>query len=177
MRIRGVLKEYNIVGRKLPSEKDPNPPLYEMVIYATDNVQAKSRFWYFLRSLKKIKKSNGQIVSTKQVFEKKSDVIKNFGIWLRYHSRTGQHNMYKEFREFTRAEAVAQCYREMASLHRARASTIQIMKISRIAVKDCRRPHIKQFHNSKIAFPLAHRVNNKKLHSPRFSGKRPTTLY
>uniref|UniRef100_A0A1I8JMU0 Ribosomal_L18A domain-containing protein n=1 Tax=Macrostomum lignano TaxID=282301 RepID=A0A1I8JMU0_9PLAT len=39
---RGMLKEYRIVGRRLPSEAVPQPPLYEMRIFATDSVTAKS---------------------------------------------------------------------------------------------------------------------------------------
>lgn len=32
--------------------------------------------------------------------------MKNYGIWLRYNSRSGTHNMYKEFRALTLCEAV-----------------------------------------------------------------------
>lgn len=38
-----------------------------MRIFAPDAIVAKSRFWYFLRQLKKFKKSTGEIVSLKQV--------------------------------------------------------------------------------------------------------------
>jgi large subunit ribosomal protein L18Ae len=30
-----------------------------------------------------------------QIHEKKPTSVKNFGIWVRYQSRTGYHNMYK----------------------------------------------------------------------------------
>ena len=45
-----------------------------------------------------------------QIFEKKPTTIKNFGIWLRYQSRTGYHNMYKEYRDVTLNGAVEQMY-------------------------------------------------------------------
>lgn len=61
------LKEYKVIGRKLPSEKEPNPPLYRMRIFAPDHIVAKSRFWYFLRQLRKFKKATGEIVSIQQV--------------------------------------------------------------------------------------------------------------
>lgn len=61
------LKEYKVVGRKLPSEKEPNPPLYRMRIFAPDHIVAKSRFWYFLRQLRKFKKATGEIVSCQMV--------------------------------------------------------------------------------------------------------------
>lgn len=59
------LKEYEVIGRKLPSESEPKPPLYKMRIFSPDQIVAKSRFWYFLRQLKKFKKTTGEIVSIK----------------------------------------------------------------------------------------------------------------
>lgn len=38
-----------------------------MRIFAPNDVVAKSRFWYFLGKLRKIKKANGEIVSLNQV--------------------------------------------------------------------------------------------------------------
>lgn len=59
------LKEFEVIGRKLPSEKEKKTPLYKMRIFAPEPIVAKSRFWYFLRQLKKFKKSTGEIVSVK----------------------------------------------------------------------------------------------------------------
>ena len=52
--------------------------------------------------------------------------MKNFGIWIRYDSRSGTHNMYKEFRELTRANAVKSLYQDMAARHRARFRSIHV---------------------------------------------------
>ena len=52
--------------------------------------------------------------------------MKNFGIWLRYDSRSGTHNMYKEFRELSRADAVKALYQDMAARHRARFRSIHV---------------------------------------------------
>lgn len=60
-------QEYQIIGRHLPTEAEPTPKLYRMRIFADNEVVAKSRFWYYLRSLKKIKKANGEIVSVNLV--------------------------------------------------------------------------------------------------------------
>lgn len=46
-----TLVEYQVVGRHLPTEHDPNPKIYRMRIFAPNEVVAKSRFWYFLRSV------------------------------------------------------------------------------------------------------------------------------
>lgn len=155
MKAKGNLREYRIIGRKLPSATLKTPPLYEMHIYAPDEVQAKSRFWFFLRQLKRVKKSAGEIVNCQLVNERQPLTVKNFGIWLRYDSRSGTHNMYREYRDLTRALAVTQCYRDMGAKHRARPSTIQIMKIKRLPAKECRRPHVTQFHDSKIKYDIS----------------------
>ena len=49
------------------------------------------------------------VFSVFQVYEKKPLAIKNFGIWLRYDSRSGSHNMYREYRDMTTSGAVTQC--------------------------------------------------------------------
>uniref|UniRef100_U7DTT5 60S ribosomal protein L18a n=2 Tax=Populus TaxID=3689 RepID=U7DTT5_POPTR len=125
-----------------------------MKLWATNEVRAKSKFWYFLRKLKKVKKSNGQVLAINEIFEKNPTKIKNYGIWLRYQSRTGYHNMYKEYRDTTLNGAVEQMYTEMASRHRVRFPCIQIIKTATIPAKLCKRESTKQFHNSKIKFPL-----------------------
>ncbi|XP_027051220.1 large ribosomal subunit protein eL20 isoform X2 [Pocillopora verrucosa] len=170
------LKEFEIIGRRLPSEKNSSPPLYKMRIFAPDDVVAKSKYWYFVAKLKKIKKSNGEVVSCREIFEKKPLRIKNFGVWLRYDSRSGTHNMYREYRDLTVASAVTSCYRDMAARHRARGSSIQIMKVDVIPASKCRRPHMKQLHNSKIKFPLPHRII-KSHYKSKFVAKRPNTFY
>uniref|UniRef100_A0A8D0F3N8 Large ribosomal subunit protein eL20 n=1 Tax=Strix occidentalis caurina TaxID=311401 RepID=A0A8D0F3N8_STROC len=144
------LREYKVVGRCLPTPKCTTPPLYRMRIFAPNHVVAKSRFWYFVSQLKKMKKSSGEIVYCGQVYEKSPLRVKNFGIWLRYDSRSGTHNMYREYRDLTTAGAVTQCYRDMGARHRARAHSIQIMKVEEIAASKCRRPAVKQFHVSEV---------------------------
>ncbi|CAG8766766.1 16772_t:CDS:2, partial [Racocetra persica] len=128
----GRLHEYQVIGRKLPSEKDPVPSLYRMKLFAPNEVVAKSRFWYFLTKVKKVKKAAGEIVSINEIFEKRPLHIKNYGIFLRYDSRSGTHNMYKEYRELTRTDAVTACYQDMAARHRARFSSIQIIRVAEL---------------------------------------------
>jgi hypothetical protein len=54
--------EYQVVGRHLPTTEEPTPKLYRMRIFAPNDVVAKSRFWYYLRQLHKVKKASGEIV-------------------------------------------------------------------------------------------------------------------
>ncbi|KAK9894798.1 60S ribosomal protein L20A [Cystobasidium minutum MCA 4210] len=171
----GRLQEYQVIGRKLPTEKDANPKLYRMRVFAPNDVVAKSRFWYYLRKLRKAKKATGEIVSVNLISEKKPLKVKNFGIWLRYDSRSGTHNMYKEFRELSRADAVEACYQDMAARHRARFRSVQILQVAEISkVADIRRPNIKQLLTPKLRFPLPHRVVKTR---STFLATRPSTFY
>ena len=61
--------QYLVVGRAQPSEKDPNPRIYKMRIFANDVVHAKSKFWYFLKRLNKIKRGGGDILSVNEVIQ------------------------------------------------------------------------------------------------------------
>ncbi|XP_031566619.1 60S ribosomal protein L18a-like [Actinia tenebrosa] len=176
MKVRGQLREFQVIGRKMPSKKVTVPPLYKMRIFAPDEVVARSKFWYFISQLKRMKKSQGEIVSCQEIFEKKPLQIKNFGVWLRYDSRSGTHNMYREYRDLTVADAVTACYRDMAARHRARGSSIQIMKVETVPSSKCRRPHVKQMHDNKMKFPLPHRVIKSQFKS-KFVAKRPNTFY
>ncbi|XP_071454623.1 large ribosomal subunit protein eL20 [Hetaerina americana] len=176
MKAKGQLMEYEVIGRKLPTEKEKTTPLYRMRIFAPDPIVAKSRFWYFLRQLKKFKKSTGEIVSLRQIPEKSPVKVKNYGIWLRYDSRSGTHNMYREYRDLSVSGAVTQCYRDMGARHRARAHSIQIIKVEIVKASLCRRPQVKQFHDSHIRFPLPKRITQKTT-LPKFSVRRPQTYF
>jgi ribosomal protein L20A (L18A) len=66
--------------------------------------------------------------------------------------------MYKEYRDLTLNGAVEQMYDEMASRHRVRSPCIQIIKTATIPVSLCKRVNTKQFHDSKIKFPLTYHI-------------------
>ncbi|KAL5990306.1 hypothetical protein ACLOJK_011203 [Asimina triloba] len=186
-----------------------------MKLWATNEVRAKSKFWYCLRKLKKVKKSNGQVLAVNepdnvspaspfswyvtpnrvvdchselrvvfglkhaidgylhiyyvnscslpkefsdlptigQIFEKNPTVVGNYGIWLRYQSRTGYQNMYREYRDTTLNGAVEQMYNEMASRHRVRFPCNQIIKTA--TVRCCfHRASVSQFEGPQIKFRL-----------------------
>ena len=65
-------------------------------------------------------------VDGQQIHEKRPTKVKNFAIWIRYDSRSGTHNMYKEYREMSRTEAVDALYQDMAARHRARFRSIHV---------------------------------------------------
>jgi large subunit ribosomal protein L18Ae len=114
-----------------------------------------------------------------EIREKDPRSVKNYALWIRYDSRSGTHNMYREFRSLTLNDAVDQMYSEMAGRHRARPRSIQIIRTAIIADEDCKRPHILQFVNGDVKFALPHRLqraSSKKLRTT-FKATRPNTHF
>ena len=61
------MKLYQVVGRKAPTATDENPPAYRMKLFARNEVMAKSRFWYFMHQMRKMKKTTGEILDVNEV--------------------------------------------------------------------------------------------------------------
>ena len=59
--------QYQVVGRHVPTEAQPEPEVFRMKLWALDSVKARSKFWYFMSRLKKVKKANGQIIACNEV--------------------------------------------------------------------------------------------------------------
>ncbi len=155
------LHQYHVVGRMAPEklqkeEVGKEPQVYRMRIFAPNTVVAKSRFWFFLRQLKRVKKANGEIVSINEIHEADMSTVKNFGVWLRYKSRSDTVNMYKEYRDVTMTGAVEQMYMEMSGRHRARWSSIQVLKVAEVENEAVRRNITLQMLPEDLAFPLPH---------------------
>lgn len=216
-----------------------------------------------------MKKANGQILTCHELIEKNTRIAKNYGVWLRYESRTGTHNMcaharareqrsapmgeprraggeprgpgqrrppsraasrlgafqhasdpgcalaarppagqhpppsaaqprpssltrlplhtgplhfsarrYKEYRETSINGAIQAVYNDLAGRNRARPRGIQIIRTVEVKPSSCKRANVTQFHDSKIKFPLAHRVPlSEKKFKTTFKASRPNTFY
>ena len=150
-----------------------------------------------MAKIDKMKRSTGEVLAVHEIVERKPDVVKNFGITIRYNSRSGTHNMYKEYRDLTLCGAVQQMYDELAGLHRARFSSIHIVDarpvpsgvkalaeykpethgpVPPVAVQ---RTHIRNLLKQDLAFPLPHRITRPTSKSFRstFKASRPSTYF
>jgi large subunit ribosomal protein L18Ae len=163
-----------VLGRRNPTAVFPDPQIFRMRIFAPNEVVAKSRFWYFAKlHISQLKKNTGEILACSVIHEKKPLKVKNFGIWLRYDSRSGTHNMYKEYRDLTRTGAVEQMYQEMSGRHRCRWSSLRIIRVDEITASQARRKSTLQMLNNTLKFPLpAHGV-----HVPKSKDHRPTYIH
>ena len=142
-----------MVGRALATEENPNPTLYRMRVFARNAVLARSNFWYHMKKQHKVRKIQGEIISTSEIFEKKTGAIRNYGIVLRYLTRADTVNMYKEYRDVSLCGAVSQMYMEMSGRHSAAHNSIQIIRTSVIDNSEVKRPQIQQFTSQNIKFP------------------------
>merc|ERR1719223_2686087 len=124
-----------------------------------------------------MKKTTGEILDCNELVEKNTRVINNYGIWIRYNSRSGTHNMYKEYRDISLCKAVEQMYAELAGRHRARPRSIQIMRTSILKATECKNYRVTSFHTGSIKFPLARVVPRPSLkkHRTVFKASRPST--
>mmetsp|Transcript_32422 Transcript_32422/g.47640 ORF Transcript_32422/g.47640 Transcript_32422/m.47640 type:complete len:184 (+) Transcript_32422:184-735(+) len=182
MTVAGPMRQYQVVGRHKATEEHPNPEAYRMILFAPNPVTAKSKFWYYLHQFRKMKKTTGEILDCVELVEKNSRIVKNYGIWLRYDSRSGTHNMYREFRDVKLTGAVSQLYDEMAGRHRTRPRSIQIIRTAVVKAADLKRTNGMQYAKKKVKFPLVHRVdsgkrNQKALSDRTFTTVRPSTCF
>eukprot|EP00448_Togula_jolla_P039122 CAMPEP_0170621794 /NCGR_PEP_ID=MMETSP0224-20130122/28787_1 /TAXON_ID=285029 /ORGANISM="Togula jolla, Strain CCCM 725" /LENGTH=186 /DNA_ID=CAMNT_0010948069 /DNA_START=79 /DNA_END=639 /DNA_ORIENTATION=+ len=175
--IQARMHQYQIVGRAAPTPKNPTPKIYRMRLFARNVVLAKSRFWYFMKKLNKAKKSGGELLAVNELYDRSPTKVSNYGIWLRYESRTNTHNMYKEFRDVTINGAVGKLYSEMAGRHRAQPGSIQIINTAILKPSQCRRDHVKEMHDKKLKFPVVRKLPMvvKKLRTT-YKANRPTTF-
>ena len=173
------MRLFQVIGRRAPHATDENPPAYRMKLFAPNEVLAKSRFWYFMHQTRKMKKTTGEILDVNEITEKNSGCVKNYGIWVKYNSRSGTHNMYREYREVTLNGAVDTLYNDMAGRHRARFASIQIIRTATVADADTKRPYVQQFHDRNLKFPLPHRIlrNPSKQFKSTFSALKPQTHF
>ncbi len=68
---------------------------------------------------------------------------------------------------------------DMAGRHRARNRSIQIIRTTTVADKDCQRPNVQQFHKYDVKFPIPHRILRPatKQHKSVFSALKPQTHF
>ena len=170
---------FEVVGRNKPTAKNANPQIFRMKIFAQNKPIATSRFWYFLAMLNKSKATTGEILQCEEILEHKKTQIKNYAITIRYNSRSGTHNMYREYRDVSLNGAVDQMYTEMASRHAARRPSIWILNAGVIKASQLRRENNKQFVDSGIKFRVNGRVprNSSKAFRKVYSAVKPTPFY
>merc|ERR1712226_1579767 len=95
----------------------------------------------------------------------------------RHDSRSGTHNMYKEYRALTITDAIGHMYSEMAGRHRGLAQSVQIIKTAELKDSECRRAHVIQMQKADLKFPVGRKMRVLPVkHKNTFLSYRPTTF-
>jgi len=152
---------YQVVGRTVPTERDPNPKIFQCKVFAANDVVAKSRFFKYMkvnREANRAKKSTIQILKCQKKGQEYSGRAKTFGFCLNYQSRTHRVGMYKEVRATTEVEAANKLVADMAGRHRADASSIKITSVKEVSKNAIRRLINKNLTKEMISFRYPYAV-------------------
>merc|ERR1712224_219327 len=171
----GMHRQFEIIGRLHPHKHSQSPILYRMKIWASDSLRARSKFWFFLRKLQRIRKTKGHVVYCQAIFERKPAVAKFFGLWANFASRTGNHSTFKEYRDLLLNGAVEQLYTDIASRHKTPTESIQIIKTVVVAHENCKSNNALSYQDKKIRVPLFSKTlrASRKQYKNVFKHKRP----
>lgn len=169
------VRQFWVVGRQLHSEANPNPTCFRVRVFAKNEVLARSQFWYEMKRQNKVRKCQGEIVNVSEIFERKTNSVKVYGIVFKYLTRTGIVNMYKEFRTNSLCNAVSQLYNEVAGRHSGRAESIHIIKTLVVQRNEIKRAAPYEYAKTNLKFPKMSFIKRAPTaaHKSTFTAKRP----
>ena len=150
-------RRFLVFGRRLPTDANPEPEVIVVRLFAPNAAIAKSKFWKLNKRDHKLKKRDAEIVRVTEVFDGNNTVPRNYGVYLKYRSRTGFHNTFKEYRATSLKEAVNQMYDEMGGAYKCSADRIQILQAHELAKEQLkvRNPKALQWVDTEnLKFPL-----------------------
>lgn len=173
-----TVRQYWVVGRETPSANNAEPTCFRIRVFSKNAVLARSRFWYEMKRQNKVRKCQGEIVSVSEIFERNTNAVHNYGIVLKYLTRTDYVNMYKEYRSTTLCGAVAMMYAELSGRHSARHECIHIIKTVQLADSELQRPQVAQFTKKSLRFPKLTQCKRAptSAHKATFTATRPILI-
>merc|ERR1712224_224151 len=120
--------------------------IYKMRIWERGRVQARSRFWTFLKSTRSIKTTLGRII----YYNKLNDCefsVNIYGIWFRYRARCGNVIIYgyREIFSASARHAVYNIFKKMVTFLKGLNSRVNILRLCSIEPKYVRSPNVLQF--------------------------------
>ncbi len=72
---------------------------------------------YQMKRLNKLRKINGEFIYCREIFEKNTTAVRNYGIVIKYQSRRAYHNMYREFRDTSLNGAMSQLCKQILQIN------------------------------------------------------------
>lgn len=155
-------KEYRLKACLAPTEKNPQPQIYESIIYAKNHILARSKFFKLLNDKYKLKSSKLVLIDTEEIKEKITGEVKNYGISFVFRCKKGLQNSYREFRAVSRCSALDFLYRESAIRIRCKRDDIFIIEIKELKDDEIKTEKIAEFNKPDLKFPIFRKTNNTK---------------
>lgn len=153
-------KEFKILACQKPSEKDPQPQLFETTIFAENSVVAKSKFSKLLKNQFKLKATNTVIAKIEEIKQDNDYVMKTYGIKFVYRTRTGLCNGYKEIRHINRTLAVHDLYIEFGSKHKIQKHGFHIVEIKQLSDDEVTKSKVLPYVGAEVKFPVFFKESN-----------------
>ncbi|KAM0688431.1 hypothetical protein COBT_000303 [Conglomerata obtusa] len=155
MSIPALYKEYRIFASKAPTPNELAPQIFTSTIFAKNEISARSKMSHILNKKHKVKSTNTVFLKIEELSDENDEyVIKNYGIQYVYKSKTGVHNMYKEFRGLSRCDVVGMLYQDMAGRHKAKDNDIKIVEVKEVEKEELKRLNVIQFTKENVSFPI-----------------------
>lgn len=123
------VKEYKIYASSIPTKDIPSPQIFTSNIFAKNELIARSRFNRLINSEQKIKSTKSVILKIEEIIDNSELRVRNFGINIKYRSKAGVHNIYKEVRATSRCSAISNLFNSMAGTHKVTNDLIDIINI------------------------------------------------
>ncbi|KAF9764683.1 60S ribosomal protein L20-B [Nosema granulosis] len=149
-----AFKEFRLKACLRPTEKNPQPQIYESTVYAKNHVLARSKFFKLLNKKYKLKPTSLVLIDAKEQVEKVTGEVKNYGISFVYRCKKGLQNSYREFRAISRVSALDFLFREAAIRIRNKRDELFIIDIKEIADEEIRTSKVAEFNAKDLKFPI-----------------------
>ncbi|EPR78722.1 60S ribosomal protein L2 [Spraguea lophii 42_110] len=154
-----AINEYKVYGIKIDDNGVVGDEVYAHIVFATNELLAKSSFNKILKKQKKIKPKNTKVIKVEEIKEDNKDLdVKNYGIDYYYKSKRCDHKGYKEFRGVSRCHAVDKLLCDIGGRHSVKRNLIFIMKVKELTVDEIKKDKIKIFAMEDVEYPAYRNV-------------------
>lgn len=153
-------KEYKLSACLAPTEKNPQPQIYEANMYAKNHVLARAKFFRLLNDKYKLKPSKLVLIDAQEVKEEVTGEVKNYGINFVFRCKRGLQNSYREFRAISRCSALDFLFREAALRIRCKRNDIFVIDIKELADDEIKTGKVAEFNQEDLKFPVFNKYAN-----------------
>lgn len=142
------IKEYKVFASEKPTAANPVPQVFVNVVFAKNEIIARSKTFSLLRKQYKIKLSKGVVLKIEEVPQYTDRKVRTFGVRAAYIIKRKTVNVHKEIRALSRAQAVFGLWQDLRTRHSVRPETVGIVEVTEIDTKDITSKELLQIVNN-----------------------------